>query len=288
MNALITLNGDFIEQQFTLWKADPAKLSPDWRFFFEGFELGFSGRWGGAEAGDRDQALRQARVHALVYRFREIGHLLACLDPLEACPIEHPLLGLDAVGLTAADLDRPFIVPDGPPNVQAPLREILAGFRETYSRAVGVEFMHLQDPAERSWLIDRMEPVRNAPRLEAGDKRRILERLVHSTVFEQFLNTKYRGVTRFSLEGGDALVPGLDFLTERAAGLGCREVILGMAHRGRLNVQTNILGKPLADVFSEFENCYDPDALVGAGDVKYHNGYLGTVKTRDGRELRCS
>jgi len=285
--ASITLNGDFIEEQFTLWKADPAKVAADWRFFFEGFELGFSGRLGELGVGDGDQALRQARVHALVHRFREIGHLLACLDPLEACPIEHPLLSLESVGLTGADLDKTFIVPDGPPNVKAPLREILAGFRETYSRSIGVEFMHLQDPAERRWLIDRMEPVRNAPRLAAGEKRRILGKLVQSTVFEQFLNTKYRGVTRFSLEGGDALIPGLDLLLERAADRGCREVILGMAHRGRLNVQTSILGKPFADVFSEFENCYDPEELVGAGDVKYHNGYLGTVKTADGREMRA-
>jgi 2-oxoglutarate dehydrogenase E1 component len=131
-----------------------------------------------------------------------------------------------------------------------------------------------------------MEPVRNAPRLEAGEKRCILEKLVHSTVFEQFLNTKYRGVTRFSLEGGDALIPGLDFLAERAAGLGCREIILGMAHRGRLNVQTSILGKPFSDLFSEFENCYDPEMLVGAGDVKYHNGYLNDLRTADGHALR--
>jgi len=117
MSSLITLNLDFIEEQFARWKADPEAVSPDWRFFFEGFELGFSGRLEGFEAADGEQALRQARVHALVYRFREIGHLLSCLDPLEACPIEHPLLSLEAVGLAAEDLDKPFIVPDGPPNV---------------------------------------------------------------------------------------------------------------------------------------------------------------------------
>ena len=175
MNALITLNGDFIEQQFTLWKADPAKLSPEWRFFFEGFELGFAGRPDGFESGDGDLALRQARVHALVYRFREIGHLLACLDPLEACPIEHPLLTLESVGLAPESLDALFVPPDGPANTQVPLRDILAALRETYSRSIGVEFMHLQDPAERRWLIERMEPVRNAPRPDAAERRRILE-----------------------------------------------------------------------------------------------------------------
>jgi 2-oxoglutarate dehydrogenase E1 component len=283
-SSVITLNLDFIEAQYQLWKANPDAVASDWRFFFEGFELAAAGRLEGF--GEGDQALRQARVHALVTRFREIGHLLACLDPLEACPIDHPLLSLESVGLSPEDLDRAFIVPDGPPNVKAPLRDILAGFRQTYSRSIGVEYMHLQDPAERAWLIERMEPVRNAPALEASEKRRILEKLIHSAVFEQFLNTKYVGVTRFSLEGSDALIPGLDALVERAAGRGCREIILGMAHRGRLNVQANILGKPFTDIFSEFENCYDPEMLVGAGDVKYHNGYLNDLKTATGRDLR--
>jgi 2-oxoglutarate dehydrogenase E1 component len=285
-SSAITLNLDFIEAQYNQWKSDPDSVPGDWRFFFEGFELALSGRAEGFGAVDGDQALRQARVHALLYRFREIGHLLACLDPLEACPIDHPLLSLEAVGLSPADLDRPFIVPDGPPNVKAPLRDLLAGFRDAYSRSIGVEFMHLQDPDERRWLIDRMEPVRNALKLEPSGRRRILEKLIHSAVFEQFLNTKYVGVTRFSLEGGDALIPGLDALLERAAELGCREIILGMAHRGRLNVQANILAKPFTDIFSEFENCYDPEMLVGTGDVKYHNGYLNDLKTASGRDLR--
>jgi 2-oxoglutarate dehydrogenase E1 component len=286
ISSLITLNLDFIEEQYSRWKSDPNAVPRDWQFFFEGFELAVSSRLEGFAAQDGESALRQARVHALVYRFREIGHLLACLDPLEACPIDHPLLSLEGVGLSPADLDKPFIVPDGPPHVKAPLRDILAGFRETYSRSIGVEFMHLQDPSERRWLIDRMEPVRNAPKLEAPVRRRILEKLIHSTVFEQFLNTKYVAVTRFSLEGGDALIPALDALMERASELGCGEIILGMAHRGRLNVQANILAKPFTDIFSEFENCYDPDMLVGSGDVKYHTGYFNDLKTAGGRNLR--
>jgi 2-oxoglutarate dehydrogenase E1 component len=282
----ITLNLDFIEAQYAQWKSDPHAIPQDWQFFFEGFELAVSGRMEGFGAADDDQALRQARVHALVWRYRDIGHLLACLDPLEACPIDHPLLSLEAVGLAPEDLDKPFIVPDGPPNLKVPLRDILAGFRQTYSRSVGVEFMHLQDPAERRWLIDHMEPVRNAPKLETPARRRILEKLIHSTVFEHFLNTKYVGVTRFSLEGGDALIPGLDALVERAAERECREIILGMAHRGRLNVQANILAKPFSDIFSEFENCYDPEMLVGAGDVKYHNGYFNDTRNASGHNLR--
>jgi 2-oxoglutarate dehydrogenase E1 component len=285
MTSSIALNQDFIESQYRLWKSDPDAVTPDWRHFFQGFDLALE-RPDGFGAAGGEAAANQARVHTLVGRFREIGHLLACLDPLEACPLEHPLLTLESVGLALDSLDAPFVLPDGPANVKAPLRDILAALRETYSRSIGVEFMHLQDPAERRWLIERMEPVRNAPTLDAAEKRRILKKLAHASAFEQFLNTKYVGVTRFSLEGGEALIPGLDFLLERSAALGCREVVLGMAHRGRLNVQTNIIGKPFSDVFSEFENCYDPDLLVGAGDVKYHTGYLNDVRTEDGRELR--
>ncbi len=284
MSSFVALNLDYVEEQYAIWKSDPGRLSPDWRFFFEGFELGASGRR--PADGDGAQMLHQARVHALVNRYRELGHLLACLDPLEACPTEHPLLSLEAVDLSLEDLERRFIVPDAAPAVKAPLRDILSGFRETYCRSIGVEFMHLQDPAERRWLIDRMEPVRNRPAFAPSARRRILGKLIQSSVFEQFLNTKYVGVTRFSLEGGDALIPGLDFLFERAAELGCREIILGMAHRGRLNVQVNILGKPFTDIFSEFENCYDPENLVGAGDVKYHTGYLNDIRTAGGGALR--
>jgi 2-oxoglutarate dehydrogenase E1 component len=286
MTSPIILNQDFIESQYRLWKSDPDSVPSDWRYFFQGFELAAGHPDGVVPTAGAEAAADQARVHTLVHRYREIGHLLACLDPLEACPLEHPLLTLESVGLAPDRLDALFIVPDGPENLKAPLRDILAALRETYGRSIGVEFMHLQDPDERRWLIERMEPVRNAPALEASEKRRILKKLVHAVVLEQVLNTKYVGVTRFSLEGGESLIPGLDFLLERSAALGCREVILGMAHRGRINVQTNILGKPFTDVFSEFENCYDPELLVGSGDVKYHTGYLNDVRTDEGRALR--
>ncbi len=284
-SAPIALNLDYIEEEYRRWKSDPAAVAADWRFFFEGFELGRSGDRLplSPEAG---AGLKQGRVQELITRYRTLGHLLACLDPLEACPTEHPLLRPEAVGLLPEDLDSAFVVPEGPEHVRAPLRDILRGFRETYCRAVGVEFMHLPDPEERRWLIERMEPVRNAPRFPAALRRRILEKLIQSTVFEHVLNTKYVGITRFSLEGGDVLIPALDALFERAVELGCREILLGMAHRGRLNVQANVLGKPFADIFGEFENCYDPEMLVGAGDVKYHNGYFGDIVTASGRPLR--
>ncbi|MGD2037047.1 MAG: 2-oxoglutarate dehydrogenase E1 component [Desulfobacterales bacterium] len=286
MDLATAWNAEFMEVQYKRWKADPASVSNDWRFFFEGFELAVSGATGAVEGFDEQQLLGQSRVESLIYRYRDLGHLLACLDPLAACPTEHPLLALDAFNLTPQDLDREFFTRRFAASGKAPLKEIIQALKETYCRSIGVEFMHLQDPSERRWLLNRMEPVRNRPGLEPGVKQRILKNLISAALFEQFLNKKYIGVTRFSLEGGDALIPALDCLINHMAESGAKEVILGMAHRGRLNVQANILQRPYEDIFSEFESCYNPEELVGAGDVKYHNGYLADLKTANNQQLR--
>jgi 2-oxoglutarate dehydrogenase E1 component len=286
MDLAVAWNAEFIEEQYKRWKADPTSVSRDWCFFFEGFELAASGAPEAVEGFDEEQLLRQSRVESLIYRYRDLGHLLACLDPLAACPTEHSLLSLEAFNLTSQDLDREFFTRRFATDRHAPLKEIIQALKETYCRSIGVEFMHLQDPSERRWLLDRMEPIRNRPTLEPAAKQRTLNSLVRAALFEQFLNKKYIGVTRFSLEGGDALIAALDFLIENTAQHGGQEIILGMAHRGRLNVQANILQRPYEDIFSEFESCYNPEEVVGAGDVKYHNGYLADLKTANNQELR--
>ena len=286
MNTFETYNADFIEDQYGRWRQDPQSVSTDWQHFFKGFDMGRAAGVPQEGAWDEDRMLRQARVEALKYRYRDMGHLLACMDPLEACPIDHPLLTLGAFGLTVDDLDTPFFTRRFAADRMAPLKGIIQALKETYCRSVGVEYMHLQDPEERRWLQERMEPVRNHPEIEPAARRRILERLLRAALFEKVLNRKYVGVTRFSLEGGDGLIPMLDDLVNHAAENGGQEIILGMAHRGRLNVQTHILGKSYEDIFSEFEHCYDPEALVGAGDVKYHNGYLADLTTRGGHPQR--
>jgi 2-oxoglutarate dehydrogenase E1 component len=253
-------NAEFIEAQYKRWKADPTSVSRDWRFFFEGFDLAASTMPEVAEGFDEEHLLRQSRVESLIYRYRDLGHLLACLDPLAACPTEHPLLVLEAFNLTSQDLDREFFTRRFATSGHAPLKEIVQALKETYCRSIGVEFMHLQDPSERRWLLNRMEPIR--------------------------LNKKYIGVTRFSLEGGEALIAALDFLIQHVAESGGKEIILGMAHRGRLNVQANILQRPYEDILSEFESCYNPEEIVGTGDVKYHNGYLADLKTANNQRLR--
>jgi len=283
MNLTTTWNAEFIDAQYKLWKTEPQKLSPQWRFFFEGFELAASGQ---LSAASEDQLQRQSRVQALIYRYRDLGHLLACLDPLAACPTDHPLLNPAAFKLTPEDLDRQFFAPQFVKSGRASLRDIIQALKDTYCHSIGVEFMHIQDPGERNWLLNRMEPGRNRPDLDTATRRRILEKLFQAALFEQFLNKKYLAVTRFSLEGGDAIIPALDELAAHVVRKGCREVIIGMSHRGRLNVQANILNKPYEEIFSEFESCYSPDDLVGAGDVKYHNGYLADVKIAPDQTLR--
>ncbi len=285
MNLSETFSAEFIDAQYRRWKADPDSLSDDWRFFFKGFELaGATGAVGPADA-DPDQAMRQARVAALIHRYRDIGHLLACMDPLSACPTSHPLLDLEAVGLEPADLDRAFAAPGLIEQQSAPLKEIVGRLKETYCHSIGVEYMHLQDPGEREWLQSRLEPVGSRFRHSSAERTRLLRKLVAASLFEAFLNKKYVGVTRFSLEGGDALIPFLDSLRGRAMESGCREIVLGMAHRGRLNVLRNILEKPAEEIFAEFESCYDPQNLVGSGDVKYHIGYLTTLTLDGDRSL---
>ncbi len=280
-----TLNLNFIESNYRIWKTRPDDLPADWRFFFLGFEMAEGQTSVSGPACDERSLQFQSRVDALIHRYRDIGHLLACMDPLSACPVDHPLLNPAAFGLNESDMNQavqPLTQPDGNP---VPLRQVIHHLKETYCRSIGVEYMHVQDPDERAWLQNRMEPVQNQPNLNPDDRNAILFKLVQAAGFEQFLNKTYVGVTRFSLEGGDLLIPLLDRLFSHAVQSGCREIVMGMAHRGRLNVLAHILEKPYASILSEFENCYDPTDLSGSGDVKYHNGWMADV-TRNGHPLR--
>ncbi|HCY84148.1 MAG TPA: 2-oxoglutarate dehydrogenase E1 component [Desulfobacteraceae bacterium] len=261
---------DYMEALYRQWKENPDAVGSDWQHFFKGVE--FSSR--GLPAKDGGTPV-QAGVDALIHRYRDLGHLMACMDPLTACPTSHPLLALENFGLSETDLEKEFRGVNG--ELSVPLKEIIGQLRQTYCRSLGVEYMHLQDPVEKKWLRERMEPSTNLASLTGPEKRRILKKLVETTAFEKFLHKRYPGQTRFSLEGAEVVVPMMDRLFSLAAGAGCREIVLGMAHRGRLSILTQVLQKPYAEVFSEFEACYDPEHSTGAGDVKYHNGYLADL-----------
>uniref|UniRef100_A0A832EKN8 oxoglutarate dehydrogenase (succinyl-transferring) n=1 Tax=Desulfacinum infernum TaxID=35837 RepID=A0A832EKN8_9BACT len=275
----LTLHAPYMEEQYRRWKSDPNSVSEDWRWFFQGFELGAvsEGVPPTLEAPTEENLLRHMRVADLIRRYRELGHLLSCLDPLEPCPLEHPMLTLEACGLDAADLERVFLTLDLPLGDRAPLRAVIDLLKATYCGSVGVEFMHLLDPEERRWLQERMENSRNHPSYSTEERLWILEKLWQANRFEQFLHKTYLGQKRFSLEGAETVVPMLDALIRHAATQGCDTLVLGMAHRGRLNVQVNVLGKSPEAVFSEFEESCDTESETGSGDVKYHKGFMGTV-----------
>jgi len=279
------LNREYFEEQYRIWKTHPEHLPESWRFFFEGFAFGLEKEQ--TSACDEQALSRQARVEALVHRYRDMGHLLACMDPLSSCPLSHPLLEPSALGLSETDIDQPVRFAVASFSGTTTVRDLIEALRDTYCRTIGVEYMHLQDPEERQWLQAHMEPIRNRPDLDRHARIRILNKLIEADVFERFLNRTYVGVTRFSIEGADTLVPLLDRMFDRAASSGFREVVLGMAHRGRLNVLAHIFAKPYEDILVEFEHCYDPGHVSGYGDVKYHNGYLNDVAYGKGSLRIC-
>jgi len=274
-------NLDLIEAYYEQWRKDPEAVDKSWRNFFEGYELGQS-HW--AVSVSDNQAPAQEAIKAvtrLVDAYREMGHYLADLDPLKLVPRPqtYEQLELSAFGLSEADLDQVFFSKLGPDN-HCTLRELLAILRQTYCRTIGVEFMHIQNLEVRHWLLERMEPVRNRPAFDLKKKRRIIYKLNAAELFENFLHKNYVGQKRFSLEGGEMLIPLLDTVIERSGAHGVLEIVMGMPHRGRLNVLANILHKPYGMIFSEFEGNM-PETVAGDGDVKYHLGFSADHTTQD-------
>ncbi|MEU8506657.1 multifunctional oxoglutarate decarboxylase/oxoglutarate dehydrogenase thiamine pyrophosphate-binding subunit/dihydrolipoyllysine-residue succinyltransferase subunit [Streptomyces brevispora] len=238
------------------------------------------------DASHDDDVTKAARVFELIHSYRVRGHVMADTDPLEYRQRKHPDLDITEHGLTLWDLERDFAVGGFAGQTLMKLRDILGVLRESYCRTTGIEFMHIQDPKERKWLQDRVERPRPAP--EREEQLRILRRLNAAEAFETFLQTKYVGQKRFSLEGGESVIPLLDAVIDSAAEARLDEVVIGMAHRGRLNVLANIVGKSYAQIFREFEGNLDPRSMHGSGDVKYHLGAEGTFTGLDGEQIKVS
>ena len=235
---------------------------------------------------------RSARVMEFIRTWRVRGYVLADLDPLVHERRRFKELELTTYGLTIWDLDREFLSSGATPTPIAPLREILAVLRDTYTRHVGVEYMHIADPEQREWIRAKVEGGRDRTSIGKEAMVGVLDRLVQAEAFERFLHTRFVGHKRFSLEGGETLIPTLGAILDQAADAGLPQAVLGMAHRGRLNVLAHVLGKPLEKLFSEFEGYIDPDSTQGSGDVKYHLGATGQFTTLNGKtitvELACN
>jgi 2-oxoglutarate dehydrogenase E1 component len=235
-----------------------------------------------------EEIVKQAKVLQLINLYRVRGHLISDLDPLGSKTQYHAELDPSSYNLTIWDLDRHFIT-GGFGNLNtATLREILNTLEKTYCNKIGVEYMHIQNPAEKAWLQNKMEPVNNTPSFDKQIKKNILKKLIAAESFEHFIHSKFVGHKRFSLEGSETLIPVLDMILSESAEHNIKEVVLGMAHRGRLNVLANIIGKTYDSIFVEFEDIRDQNSIAGSGDVKYHLGATGNYKTLAGKNITVS
>jgi 2-oxoglutarate dehydrogenase E1 component len=306
-------NASLLAEFYQRFLSAPDQLEPEWRRFFADLDdeaaavvrelngAGANGQSATAVAagltggGDitashiRAATLDSIRALMLIRAYRVRGHLEAKLDPLGLKPVEpHPELDPRTYGFTEADMDRPIFINNVLGLETATLGEIMAAVRETYCGTIGVEFMHIQDPAQKAWIQERIESIHNQTHFTDEGKRAILERLTAAEVFENFLNKKYTGTKRFGLDGGEAMIPALEQILKRGGQLGLKDVVIGMPHRGRLNVLANFMGKPSTAIFSEFQGgAAHPEDVGGSGDVKYH---LGTSSDRefDGNTVHLS
>jgi 2-oxoglutarate dehydrogenase E1 component len=280
-----------LDELYRRYTSDPESVEEHWRVFFAGFELGAHvAPTPAAPIATADISVPEPTlsVFDLVHSYRELGHLIANLDPLGANDSTHPLLELDQFGFTDSDLDREVSCRNYYGCESAILRDLIVQLRSTYCGTLAVEYMFIPDKEQREWLQKRIEPDLNQAHLSDEEAASLLGDLMRTNSFEQFLATKYIGKKRFSIEGGESLVPMLNRLVECAGAAGVEEIVMGMSHRGRLNVMANVLGKPYGLMLAEFEGSFLPETVQGDGDVKYHLGYAREYVTRQGHKLHVS
>ena len=274
-------NAGFIAELYARFLEEPNSVDESWRRFFS--ELDADGSpVEPAPRGTDEETLRRAttdsiRALQLVRSYRVRGHLEADLDPLGLDKRgHHPELDYRSYGFSEADLDHEIFINGLLGRQRASLREIIAALRETYCGTIGIEYMHIQDPAEKAWIQEKFEKRQSRCALSGESKREILRVLTAAETFERFLDRRYTGTKRFGIEGAESLMPALEEILRRGSELGIREFVIGMPHRGRLNVLANFVGKPFAAIFSEFQgNSTNPEHVHGSGDVKYHLGTSG-------------
>jgi 2-oxoglutarate dehydrogenase E1 component len=297
LDFLTQANADYISQLEEQWRADPDSVPPEWQIFFTGVDAGAAGNGAAREEATTSTQLSPASgaaaepvagVYDLIHSYRELGHLIAEINPLGGNETEHPLLDLSEFGFTTDDLARVVECPSLIGVDQCSVGELVERLRATYCRTIGVEYMHIAQKELRSWLQERIEPSLNTPTLDGDARIELFRSLSTAAQFEQFLHTKYVGQKRFSLEGSEALVPLLHELIESAGNLGVQEIVMGMPHRGRLNVLANVLHKPYEYLFAEFEGSFLPNNIQGDGDVKYHLGYSRDHVTKSGSKVHVS
>lgn len=273
-------NLELIEDFYQSWLKNPASVDPAWSHFFEGMQFASS-----TPIANLAEASPDLRVFYLITAYRTYGHLMARFNPIETSePHAAEELRIENFGFSQADLDALFPTCGFLKEASAPLKEIIEALKRTYCRTIGIEYIGLGFPEMEKWLQEKIEPNFEFA-LSKEEKTRILTALNKAETFETFIHTKYVGQKRFSLEGAETLIPMMMTLLEEGEKVGIAEAILGMAHRGRLNVLANIFGKSYAYIFREFEDHYSPDLSEGTGDVKYHKGFAGTYEMPTGKKI---
>ncbi len=290
MDKLTYLNPNsaaYVESLYESYKQDPESVDFGWQKFFEGFELGRSGEASNVTMETPEHFLKEIGVLNLINGYRTRGHLFTKTNPVRERRKYFPGKEISQWGLDDNDLETVFNagveVGLGP----AKLKDIIALLEQTYCQSIGMEFMFIRHPERIKWFLDRIESTRNTPNFSIEEKKQILSKLNQAVIFENFLGTKFLGQKRFSLEGAETLIPALNAVIEKGAELGLKEFVIGMAHRGRLNVLANIMNKTYKEIFKEFEGKFNPDDPFG-GDVKYHLGYSTDIKTSKGKDVHLS
>ena len=276
-------NPQYLEAEYARFKQDPDSMPADLRAFFQGFDLGVD-QPGGAST----VSPFQSAVDDLIWAYREQGHLAAQLDPFGRERERPAALKLASYGLSNADLDKRVSASLTGVTGEPTLRTIVDHLEHTYCRSIGIEYMHIQEAEERAWFLERFEQTRGMVPMTKEEKIEVLDHLARAEAFEGFLHKRYASEKRFSLEGGISLVPLLDSALDTAANNGVEEIVLGMAHRGRLAVLNTILGKTYEQIFTEFEDNWEAGFADGGGDVKYHAGYSGERQLSNGKKIHIA
>ena len=281
-------HGNYIDELYVEYQKDPNSVDESWQKFFEGFEFQESkyvedGETRGLPASGASDD-REVKVYRLIRAYRSRGHLRATTNPVRQRKDRNPGLDLEDYGLTIADLETVFNVGSAIGIGPAKLKDIIAALKKIYEGNIGFEYMYIRHRDRQDWFRKKIEKESLSYKPSSSKVKRILSKLNEAVVFENFLHTKYIGQKRFSLEGGETTIPALDALVHKGSELGVEEFVIGMAHRGRLNILCNIMGKTYEQIFNEFEGAA-PDSTMGDGDVKYHMGFATVQKTNEGREV---
>jgi 2-oxoglutarate dehydrogenase E1 component len=279
---LMSSDPQYIDSLYQQYLKNPDQVDAGWKSFFTGMDFGLDQNGSGQVSSDW---LKEIKVYNLINAYRSRGHLLSKTNPIRERKNRFPHLDLSDYGLKSEDLESTFQIGAEMGLGAAKLKDIIEVLNIVYCGTMGIEYTHINNTEIRRWMREKIEKGMKERSLSLDKKKRTLLKLNEAVAFENFLHTKYVGQKRFSLEGGETTIPALDAMIQRSAEEGVEEVVIGMAHRGRLNVLANILGKTYEYIFNEFEGNAKPDLTMGDGDVKYHMGYSSQVKTTSGKNV---